>query len=124
MAQKKNYAYAVPKGAPVGVYAGLLAIASLARGVISATTTWKKEQDYYLNTATGLVKVIAITNPVYVAFSRAAAAAARAVTTLTSDNTDVADGDTVTIGSTVYRFKDTMTQAYDVKRNGGTADTF
>jgi hypothetical protein len=42
---------------------------------------------------------------------------------LTSDNTEVADGDTVTIGSIVYRFKDTPAQAYDVKRHGTTADT-
>lgn len=34
---------------------------------------------------------------------------------LTSDATNVADGETVTIGSTVYRFKDTMLAAYDVK---------
>jgi len=42
---------------------------------------------------------------------------------LTSDNTEVTDGDTVTIGTTVYRFKDTMAQAYDVQRHGTTADT-
>lgn len=42
---------------------------------------------------------------------------------LTSDNTELTDGDTVTIGSIVYRFKDTMAQAYDVKRDGTTADT-
>jgi hypothetical protein len=34
--------------------------------------------------------------------------------TLTSNATNVSDGDTVTIGSTVYRFKNTMAQAYDV----------
>ena len=34
---------------------------------------------------------------------------------LTSDGTNVSDGDTVTIGSTVYRFKNTMAAAYDVK---------
>jgi hypothetical protein len=42
---------------------------------------------------------------------------------LTSDNTDVADGATVTIGEIVYRFKDTMAQAYDVKRTGTADDT-
>lgn len=46
---------------------------------------------------------------------------------LTSDNTELTDGDTVTIGpvghQVVYRFKDTPAQAYDVKRNGTTADT-
>lgn len=35
---------------------------------------------------------------------------------LTSDATNVADAATVTIGATVYRFKDTMALAYDVKR--------
>jgi len=34
---------------------------------------------------------------------------------LTSNATNVSDGDTVTIGSTVYRFKNTMAAAYDVK---------
>lgn len=42
---------------------------------------------------------------------------------LTSDNTELTDGDTVTVGSIVYRFKDTPAQAYDVKRHGTTADT-
>jgi hypothetical protein len=41
--------------------------------------------------------------------------------TLTSDTTNVADGDTVTIGSIVYRFKDTMLAAYDVKRGADAA---
>lgn len=44
----------------------------------------------------------------------------KATATLTSDATDVSDADTVTIGSTVYRFKSTMAQAYDVQI-GGTA---
>ena len=35
--------------------------------------------------------------------------------TLTSNGTNVSDGATVTVGSIVYRFKDTMAQAYDVK---------
>lgn len=42
---------------------------------------------------------------------------------LTSNESEIADGDTVTIGTTVYRFKDTTAAAYDVKRNGTTADT-
>lgn len=45
----------------------------------------------------------------------AAASLIAASGTLTSDNTNVADGETVTIGSTVYRFKDTMLAAYDVQ---------
>lgn len=45
-----------------------------------------------------------------------------AVSTLTSTNTEVTDGETVTIGPITYRFKDTMTQAFDVKRDGTTAD--
>lgn len=44
-----------------------------------------------------------------------------AVGTLTSDATNVADGDTVTLGSVVYRFKDTMAQANDVKRGADAA---
>lgn len=42
--------------------------------------------------------------------------AVAASSTLTWDNAvNFADGETVTIGTTVYRFKDTMAQAYDVK---------
>lgn len=43
--------------------------------------------------------------------------------TLTSDATNVTDADTVTIASTVYRFKDTMAQAYDVKIGASAAAT-
>lgn len=60
---------------------------------------------------------------IYAKTRQSFAAAVAASGTLTSDNTELTDGDTVTIGSTVYRFKDTMAQAYDVKRNGTTADT-
>ena len=34
---------------------------------------------------------------------------------LTSDATNVSDGETVTLDTVVYRFKDTMLAAYDVK---------
>jgi len=43
--------------------------------------------------------------------------------TLTSDATNVTDGDTVTIGSIVYRFKDTMLAAYDVQIGASAAIT-
>lgn len=43
-------------------------------------------------------------------------------TVLTSDNTEVSDGDTITIGTTVYRLKSTPAQAFDIKRSG-TVDT-
>ncbi len=42
---------------------------------------------------------------------------------ITSDNTEIADGDTVTIGGRVYTFRDTLAQVDDVKRHGTTADT-
>lgn len=41
--------------------------------------------------------------------------ASHATSELTSDTTNVSDGDTVTINTTVYRFKDTPAQAYDVQ---------
>lgn len=50
-------------------------------------------------------------------------AAVAATQTLTSTGTNVTDGDTVTIGATVYRFKTTMAQAYDVQRDGSLAAT-
>lgn len=40
---------------------------------------------------------------------------------LTSDNTNVSDAETVTVGTTVYRFKNTLAQIGDVKI-GGSAD--
>jgi len=51
------------------------------------------------------------------------AAAVAATGTLTSDNTETQDGSTVTIGSVTYRIISTMAQAFDVKRDGTTADT-
>lgn len=42
---------------------------------------------------------------------------------ITSDTTNVSDAETVTIGSTVYRFKDTLAQAYDVKIGASAAAT-
>lgn len=47
----------------------------------------------------------------------------KASNTVVSNNTEVSDGDTVTINGQAYRFKDTMAAAYDVKRHGTTADT-
>lgn len=43
--------------------------------------------------------------------------------TLTSDTTNVTDGDICTIGSITYRFKDTMAAAYDVKIGASAAAT-
>lgn len=65
-----------------------------------ATTTVDETAD----AATGVLTV-----------SGAIVPAAHATNTLTSDATNVSDAETVTIGSTVYRFKDTMAQAFDVK---------
>lgn len=47
--------------------------------------------------------------------------AVRATATLTSDATNVTDGDTVTIDGKVYRFKDTMAAVNDVKRGASAA---
>lgn len=49
--------------------------------------------------------------------------AVHAVNVLTSDTTNVTDGDTVTIGAIVYRFKDTMLAAYDVQIGASAAAT-
>lgn len=54
---------------------------------------------------------------------RKATLATRATQTLTSDATNVSDGDTVTIGSITYRFKTTPAQAYDVKIGASAAAT-
>ena len=47
----------------------------------------------------------------------------RATGTITSDATNVSDGDTVTIGEITYRFKNTLAQAYDVKIGADAATT-
>lgn len=123
MAQKGALAYAQAKGAPAGFVLGLLALASRARASISATTSVSNLQDHYLNALTALVRITASSQGAFVSFSQAASKSpVRASQTLTSDNTAVADGDTVTIGSTVYRYKNTIAQAYDVHRTG-TVDT-
>jgi len=115
MAQKKSFTYAQAKGAPAGFILPLLVIAqSIARMVYSVTTG--TAVNHYLNSATGLVRIKAVTNGIFVAFSAGAnKAPAKATGTLTSDATNVADGATVTVGTQVYRYKDTMAQAYDVQ---------
>ena len=55
--------------------------------------------------------------------SGAMAAASHATSELTSDATNVTDGDTVTIATTVYRFKDTPAAAYDVQIGTDAATT-
>lgn len=47
----------------------------------------------------------------------------KATATLTSNATNVTDAKIVTIGTTVYRFKSTMAQAYDVKIGADAATT-
>lgn len=47
----------------------------------------------------------------------------KASAVLTSDNTEVTDGDTVKVNDITYRFKDTMAAKNDVKRHGTNADT-
>lgn len=44
-------------------------------------------------------------------------------TVLTSNTTDVGNTETVTIDATVYRFMDTMAQAYDIQRGVSAADS-
>ena len=55
--------------------------------------------------------------------SGALVAADYSTATLTSDATNVTDNDTVTINTTVYRFKNTLAQAYDVKIGADAATT-
>lgn len=121
MGQKKNLEYAQAKFASAGQYLPMIVTAqSVARMVYSvannAVTT------HYLNPLTGMVRIKAVSNGLFVAFSAGAdKAPGKTTATLTSNGTNVADGVTVTIGSIVYRFKDTMAQAYDVKRGASAA---
>jgi len=111
MAQKKNFIYAQAKGAPAGFVLPLLVIArSIARMVYSVTTG--AAVNHYLNSSTGLVRIKAATNGVFVAFSLDAnKAPAKAVQTLTSDATNVANGATATVGSRVYTFVTALTES-------------
>jgi len=111
MAQKKHIEYAQAKFAPAGfVLPGLIvAVESIARMVYtvanSAATT------HYLNSLTGLVRVKVTGNGVYVALSESAnKAPAKATGTLTSDATNVADGETVVVGSKTYTFVDELSE--------------
>lgn len=75
----------------------------------------------YVDPGTGgaALSVGVVNTAITVNLATSAAVAATAV--LTSDNSDdVTDGDTLTIGAIVYRFKNAMTQAYDIQRNGVT----
>lgn len=123
MSQKKNFTYAQAKGAPAGFVLPLLVVAqSVARMVYSVTTG--TAVNHYLNSATGLVRIKAVTNGIFVAFSAGAdKAPGKTVATLTSNATNVTSGATVTIGSTVYRIMTTMAQAYDVQRGASAAAT-
>lgn len=55
--------------------------------------------------------------------SGACVPASHGQTKLTSTGTNVSDGNTVTLGAIVYRFKNTMAQAYDVKIGTDAATT-
>jgi len=115
MAQRKALAYAQAKGAPAGFVLGLLGIASLARSVYASITT-SAAVNHYLNPETGMVRIQAITNGIFVAFSADAnKAPARATGTLTTDETEVADGTLVEVDDQVYRIKTTPSQANDIK---------
>lgn len=121
MAQRKALAYAQAKGAPAGFVLGLLGIASLARSVYASITT-SAAVNHYLNPETGMVRIQAITNGIFVAFSADAnKAPARATATLTSTGTLPTSGATLTIGSIVYRIMTTPAQAYDIKRDADAA---
>jgi hypothetical protein len=123
MSQKKHIEYAQAKGAPAGfVLQGMIVAAqSIARMVYSVSNSTATK--HFLNADTGLVRIKALTNGVFVAFSGTAdKAPARASGTLTSDETDVADGTEVVIGAITYRIVDTLEQAYDVQRDGSNAD--
>jgi len=123
MTQKKQITYAQAKGAPAGfITKDIVVPSSLSRMVYSVTTG--TAINHYLNALTGLVRVKAITNGVFVAFSAGAdKAPAKTVATLTSNATNVTSGATVTIGSTVYRIMTTMALAYDVQRGASAAAT-
>ncbi len=115
MAQRKALAYAQAKGAPAGFVLGLLGIASIARMVYASITT-SAAQNHYLNPETGMVRIQAITNGVFVAFSAGAnKAPARASGTLTTDETEVADGTEVVVDDQTYIIKTTPAAANDIQ---------
>lgn len=81
-----------------------------------------------LATASGTLQVIdGIENSVkatgVLTSAGASAPADYATQTITSTGVNVTDGDTCTIGTTVYRFKNTLAAAYDVKIGASAAAT-
>lgn len=134
--QKKSIAYAQAKGAPAGfVLPGLIIAAeSVARSILTVLAS--AASNLTLNTESALVRVIPRTNGVYVRFQAGADKTdtkATGVLTLTGaiipgshaesviTATSVLDGNTLTIGSTTYRAKTSIAQAYDVAIGGSDA---
>lgn len=132
MSQKKSLEYAQAKGAPAGfVLPGLIiASESVQRAVLTVTTS--AAVDHELDASTGLVRVTAVSNGLFARFQEGAdkddtkatgvltltgaiVPGSHAESVLTSTGVVMLDGETVTIGSTVYRFKTVMAQAYDVQ---------
>lgn len=99
-------------------YTGTTANASITAGT-SALNTLRATTLYITissNSAQTITKCTPTTTSTTFTFGSALAFA-------TSDGTEIADGDTITIDTRTYRFKTTMSQAYDVKRNGTATTT-
>ena len=110
MAQKKALTYAQAKGAPAGftLQGMLVAAASLARMVYTVATSAATK--HYLNASTGLVRIKAVSNGVFVAFSGdASKAPAKADQVLTASG-NATDGEQIVIGSRTYTFVDALSE--------------
>lgn len=99
---------------PVSAIDSTPATPTLAPGATQqiATTTTPANQGVQLTYGVDKPAVATVSATGLITAVEGSAAASKV---LTSNNTQVSDGDTVTIGSQVYRFKNTMAQAYDVK---------
>lgn len=140
MGQRNHPVFAQAQGAPAGFVLPALVLTD-AKARYYFEDVPQTPIDIVLQPTTGFVRVSAIGGALLlrsnlnVSASQAVKATAiltltgvivpgsHAESVITSDTTEVVDGDTVTIGSTVYRFKNTMALAYDVKRTGTAALT-
>lgn len=137
MAQKKHIEYAQAKYAPAGfVLPGLIvAIEAVDRDTLSVSDS--TPTNYALNSNTGLVRITALLKNVFGAFKQNVDKThTKATGTLTLSGVivpgshaesvvtalTIVDGNTLTIGSRTYRFKDTIAQIDDIAIGAGDAE--
>ena len=121
--QKKHVEYAVPKGAPAGVIVpGVLVGSSVYRQTLTVSNN--AITTLTLNALTGLIRITALTNGVFLKYGSGVDKAAWAKATAVFTASDViTDGETATVGSKVYTFVDALSEDPTVENEVLIGDT-